>query len=253
MKARILLYDIETSYIIGGVWGIYQTDVVTVLQDWQILCASYKWLDEKKIHVIGQDDFKDYKPGKLNDINVVKKLRDLFDEADIVIAHNGNSFDQKKVVARMMVHHLPPPSPYKQIDTKREMKKVANHTSNKLADLNRQLGLQSKIDSGGIKTWTGCMEGDKKSWDSMKKYNIKDVKALEELYLEERPWMTTHPSLSLLEGMLDACPNCGKGPMIKKGYYFTRVSKVQVWQCKNCKSHPRSRVPEKLERKVEYV
>src|SRR5690606_17959042 len=99
-------------------WGKYEQNLVWSIQDWYILCFAYKWLGERKTHVIAQPDFKDYKPGSSDDKNVVQKLWELFEEADVVVAHNGNSFDQKKSQARMIYHGMRPPAPYKQIDTK---------------------------------------------------------------------------------------------------------------------------------------
>lgn len=241
---RTLIYDIETSYIIGASWGIWNTNVMKILQDWQILMFAYKWLDEKKIHVVGQNDFKDYKPGKLDDKNVVKELHKLFNEADIVIAHNGNSFDQKKAQARMMIHHLPPPEPYAQIDTKVAMKRVAAHTSNKLADLAKALELEHKLDAGGLATWTGCMEGDKKAWKKMKKYNIGDIVTLEALYLELRPWIKNHPAVNVLTNNPKGCPKCG-GKMHKgMKYRATNTNLYQYYRCADCGGMAKSRIPE---------
>src|ERR1700756_3123121 len=96
-RNRILLYDIETSPLITYAWQIYEANAIKVIKDTQILCFAYKWLDEKRVHVVGQDDFKSFKPGVNNDKDVVKALWKLFDEAEVVIAHNGNQFDQKIV------------------------------------------------------------------------------------------------------------------------------------------------------------
>lgn len=247
---RTLIYDIETSYIIGATWGIYQQDVMKVIQDWQILMFAYKWLGEKKTHIVSQDDFKDYKKGKLNDYNVVKRLHELFSEADIVVAHNGNSFDQKKAQARMMIHKMTPPEPYMQIDTKLEVKRVAAHTSNKLSDLAQSLELTHKLDAGGLSTWTGCMEGDPKAWKRMKTYNRGDVITLEELYLEIRPWMKNHPNFNVLENTLDRCTKCGSPDMVARGFYVTKTGKRQRYLCKDCGAWSQDRYAEPQIQKV---
>lgn len=252
-QPRVLLYDLETSYLIIGAWGIYETNAAVVLQDWQILCFAYKWLGDKSVHMVSQDDFSNYVPGKLNDLNVVKRLHALFDEADVVVAHNGNSFDQKKSQARMMVHGMKPPSPYQQVDTKSEMKKVAAHTSNKLDDLNRALGIESKLDAGGISTWTGCMNGDKASWRKMKRYNRGDVRSLEELYLLELPWMKTHPNMALMSDRPDACPRCLSTRLYSKGFKFTNSSRYRDYQCQDCGARVKGRRAEKDFDKPEFV
>lgn len=255
-KARILLYDLETTPVISYNWGIWEQNAIEVIEDWQILCFAYKWLDEKKIHIVSQDELKGYKPGVNNDREVVKVLRDLFDEADIIIAHNGDSFDQKKSQARMMVHNLTPPSSYHQIDTKKVAKKYGNFTSNKLDFLNRTFGFEGKIDTGGFATWKGCMSGDKKAWKRMKKYNKKDVEELEKLYLYMRPWMTSHPGINSIENRPDACPKCGGENMTARAKY--RASNTNLYRyfyCNDCGGSAKARVPEPKEQleKMKYV
>lgn len=208
-KARVLIYDIETAPIIATVWGKYEQNIVWSIQDWYMLCFAYKWLGEKKTYVVSQTDFKGYRPGSEDDSEVIKKLWGLFNEADIVVAHNGNSFDQKKSQARMIINGLEPPAPYKQIDTKLVARRYFNFTSNKLDDLGEYLELGRKIQTGGHELWKQCMAGDMKAWKKMQKYNIQDVVLLEQIYLKMRPWIANHPSMGVLDGRPLACKNCG--------------------------------------------
>ncbi|CAB4182994.1 Ribonuclease H-like domain containing protein [uncultured Caudovirales phage] len=240
--AKILLYDIETSPIISYNWGIWDQNAIEVIEDWQILCFAYKWLGDDGVTVVGQDDFRSYTPGVNNDFMVVAKLWQLFDEADVVIAHNGDSFDQKKAQARMMAHDLTPPSPYKQLDTKKIAKRYAAFTSNKLSDLAKKFGIALKDDPGGFATWKGCMAGDAPSWAKMKEYNRQDVVVLEELYLKLRPWINSHPAMNILDGRPEACPKCGEGPLEKRGTLkINSASSVQRYRCKSCGGWSQSR------------
>lgn len=261
MEAKVLLYDIETAYIETKEkrWGIWDDRPIQrdVVHDWYILCFAFKWLGSKRIQVVALPDFpSDYRRNHRDDKQVLEKLHELFSLADIVIAHNGNSFDQKKVQARMQVHHMMPPMPYAQIDTKLEMKRVAAHTSNKLMDLNRRLGLKHKLDAGGIKTWDGCMEKDynRKAWNHMKKYNKGDIVALEELYLLERPWMKNHPAINVLTGRPTACKNCG-GTRLNAGmkYRATNTNLYQYYRCMKCGAPNKHRLPEPKEEAMLYV
>lgn len=252
MKPKILLYDIETSPLLTYTWGIYEQNAIKVLEDFKILCFAYKWLGESKVHVVAQNDFKGYKPGVNEDSAVVRALHGLFEEADVVIAHNGDSFDQKKAQARMIVHGLTPPAPYKQIDTKKVAKRYARFDSNKLDDLARQLGLERKGETGGFETWEGCMAGDNKAWKKMKQYNKQDVTVLEEVYLKLRPWIRNHPAMNLLTNRLGACPTCGEGPLQRRGYTTpTRTGVRQRFVCTKCGAWGSSRLTEN--RKPEYV
>lgn len=255
-RAKILLYDLETSPLITYAWRIWDADAIEVIEDMQILCFAYKWLDQKKIHVVSQDDMPGYTPGVNDDKEVVKVLRDLFDEADIVLAHNGCAYDQKVSQARMMVHNLLPPTPYKQIDTKKVAKQYGRFTSNKLDFLNKTFGFEGKIDTGGFATWKGCLAGEKKSWRRMKKYNKKDVEELEKLYLHLRPWIENHPSRAVLEKRPDACPKCGSDKMnAGMKYKATNTNLYQYFRCMECGGMAKARIPEykQAQEKVKYV
>lgn len=252
-KPRVLIWDIETSPLLSYTWGIWQQDVIKVKEDWQILSVAWKWLGEKQVHVLGQDDFPGYKPGVNNDFMVVAKIRQLLDEADIVIAHNGDQFDQKKAIARIIIRGLTPPSPYKQIDTKKVAKRYGAFTSNRLKDLAEAMDVARKGSPGGFETWEGCLAGDPKAWAKMKKYNKQDIPPLEEIYLKLRPFMDNHPGMNLYSvDNFDKCPKCGGGPLHKRGTKkTTKVGVVQRYQCQNCDGWSQARRGEKTE--VQFV
>ncbi len=252
-KAKVLLYDIETTPNLGYIWGKYEQNVIAYEEQWHILCFAYKWLGERTTHVVALPDFDLYKKDPSSDYEVVKRLHELFNEADVVIAHNGDSFDQKKSHARMLVHGFAPPSPYRQIDTKKVARKYFNFNSNSLADLGETLSLGAKAETGGFKLWLGCMSGVKSAWNTMKRYNKQDVVLLEQVYLAMRGWIHPHPPINLLEGKMNSCPNCGGSKIHKNGFYTNKVTRVQVWHCGDCGANPRSRVPEPREESVTFV
>lgn len=252
-QARVLLYDIETTPNLGYIWGKWEQNVIEFKEQWYLLCFAYKWLGEKRTHVVALPDFDLYKKDPKNDYEVVKRLHELFSEADIVIAHNGDSFDQKKSHARMLVHGFAPPSPYRQIDTKKVAKKYFNFNSNSLNDLADTLDIGEKAETGGFKLWLGCMSGVKKAWDTMKRYNKQDVVLLEQVYLKMRGWITPHPAMNLLEGNLESCPNCAGTNLRKNGFYANKVTTVQVWNCRDCGANPRSRLVEQRKERVKMV
>lgn len=232
---KILIYDIETSPSLGYYFNLYQEgNIVWDEKSWYMLSFSWKWLGENKVHVLSLPDFETYSKDPENDKELCKKLWALFDEADIVIAHNGNSFDQKKSNARFIYHGFPPPSPYKEIDTKLVAKKYFKFDSNKLTDLGKYLKCGQKVETGGFGLWKRCMSGDMDSWKLMCKYNKQDVVLLEQIYLKLRPWMTNHPNMNMIEGTLHNCPNCGSDNTVRQGYKHSRVGTRQQYRCKDC-------------------
>ena len=249
-QPRVLIYDIETSPNEGYTWGKWQQNVIRFKKDWQLLSVAWKWLGEKKVQVCGLDDFEDYQPGD-DDLNLAWLIHDLFDEADVAITHNGNSFDQPKARTRMAVHHLPPHRPFLEVDTLKVARKTFAFTSNTLEDLCRQLGLDHK-GKVGFDVWIGCMEGDPKAWSLMKRYNKQDVKILEELFLLLLPWMTTHPNMALLSDRPNACPKCGaEGKMISRGRRVNQVTTRERYQCTACRGYVAGREITKSD--VRYV
>lgn len=233
-EPRILLFDIETAPNLGYVWAKYEQNVIEYESEWYMLCFAYKWLGEKTVYAKGLHDYKLYKKEPDNDRELVKDLWKLFNEADIIIAHNGNSFDIKKTNARFLVHGLKPPSPYKTIDTKLVAKRYFNFNSNKLDDLGRHLGVGRKVDTGGFDLWMGCMTGDISSWRKMIRYNKMDVSLLERVYNIVKPWIVNHPNVGLYRDTKHACPNCGGEHLQKRGLARTRVSTRQRYQCVDC-------------------
>ena len=231
---RTLLFDIETAPLVSYTWGIWEQDVVEVKEEWYMLTFAYKWLGEKKTHVVSLPDFKLYKKEPKNDRELVNKLWELFDEADILIAHNGDAFDIKKAQARFIQHELAPPTPFKSIDTKKVAKRYFKFDSNKLDHLGQYFNLGRKMKHEGFSLWLGCMANNPKSWKKMCDYNIQDVVLLEKIYLKMLPYMDNHPNVGLMQGNKIACPNCGSKETQKRGFGFNRTGKYQRYQCMDC-------------------
>ena len=239
---KILYYDIGTAPNLSYVWGQFEQNVIEHEREWYLLCVSYRWEHENKTHVTSLVDFpKDYKANPENDYNVVKKLWDLLDEADIVIAHNGDKFDMRKANARFVAHGLGPVSPVKQIDTLKVARRYFMFNSNKLDHLGAHLGLGRKVNTGGFETWAGCMRGDIKFWKLMIKYAKQDVDLLRRVYLKIRPWMTNHPNLNVYSAS-SGCPTCGSSKVQRRGKRRTQTMIYQQYQCMSCLSWSRERI-----------
>lgn len=234
-KTKILLFDIETTPLIGYTWGTWETNVVEVKEDWHMLSYAYKWLGETKVTVKALPMYKGYSKNKDNDLELCKDLWKLLDEADIVIGHNVDSFDIKKSNARFIIHGMKPTSPYKTVDTLKVARKYFKFTSNKLGELGKYLGLGNKLETGGFATWLGCMQGDMKMWLKMIRYNRQDVVLLEKVYLRLRDYMTNHPR-STDSPTSEVCANCGGTRLHKRGTMRNKVSTLQRLQCQDCGS-----------------
>lgn len=229
--AKIVLLDVENSPSVGYCWGKYDQTINEFKSDWFMLSYAYKTLGEKTTHVRGLIDYPGFAKNKEDDSRLMQDLWKVLDEADIVIGHNLDKFDVRKANARFLIHGMPPPSPYRTVDTLKVSRKAFKFNSNSLDDLAHTLGLGRKLKHIGFALWLGCMGGDKKSWATMKAYNIKDVELLEQVYLAMRPWATTHTNVN--QGTF-ACPKCGSTKTQKRGFSYTLLRQKQRHQCLSC-------------------
>jgi DNA polymerase elongation subunit (family B) len=232
-KPKILLLDIETAPLIIYSWGTFQVNAIKVIQDYYILSCAVKWLGDKKTECKGLKDFPLYKKDIRNDRELVNWIRAKIDEADVVMAHNGDEFDIKKINSRMLLHGMTPPSPSISIDTLKILRSKFGCTSNRLTDICNQLGIGKKTETGGFDLWENVMVGDMKAWKRMIQYNMHDVDLLEGLYIKLRPWFTRHPNMGVFTGSL-TCSRCGSDHLMSNGFRFTGGRKYKRLQCQGC-------------------
>lgn len=238
---KVLVFDLETSPNIAAVWGMWKQNIgVEMIEtDWYIMSFAAKWLHEDKIH------YADCRYTGSDDNLLLLKLHSLLNEADAVIAHNAIKFDVKKLNARFITEGYPPPSPYKVIDTLQEAKKHFNFTSNKLQYLTDRLCTEKKMSHAkypGYTLWKECLSDNMEAWNEMKDYNIQDIISLEELYYKMRPWMSSHPIITLeTETDSHVCPKCGSNHVVKRGTSTTSAGIFQRYRCNSCGGWSRER------------
>lgn len=188
----------------------------------------------------------DYR-GHNSDKALIKEIWHLLDRAEIVVAQNGDAFDLKKINARFAYWKLPPPSPYRTVDTLKIARRYFAFTSNKLDSLGEYLGLGRKIKHEGFELWKRCMAWDKKAWEQMKLYNKQDVILLEKVYLHLLPWIKTHPNLGVYTDKW-VCPKCGSRRLIRRGFQYNSSTKYARIQCKDCHGWSRSPINEQKDK-----
>jgi hypothetical protein len=233
-RPRIAYYDLENSPSLGWYYDRWKEgNIVANEADWFMLSFAYQWIDEKKVHCKALCDYPGYAKNKTDDTPLIKDLHKLFDEADILIAHNGDRFDRRKSNSRFLGCGLPPPSPYKTIDTLKVARKHFLQGSNSLQSLGEFLGLGGKLPTTGWHTWRGCIDGDPKAWGALKKYNKRDVTLGLNVYRFMLPWIDNHPDMRVYTGKA-SCRNCGSHDMQMRGEHRTIAAVHQRYQCKSC-------------------
>jgi len=238
---KILLLDIETAPLKAFVWRLWKQDIYIdqIISEWFMISWAAKWLYSDKImgEVLTPEEIK-----REDDKSIVTSLWYLLDEADIVIAHNGDSFDVPKLKTRFLFHELPPPSFYQTIDTKKVAYKEFGFSSNKLDFIARFLGIGEKMDTN-MDLWVKCLEGDGESLWYMLHYNKHDVEILEQVYLKLRPYIKNHPNYNLyIDSEERVCPTCGGTHLTHVGYYYyTPTGKYKDFRCEDCGALARER------------
>ena len=232
---RILFLDIETSPILMTSWSIRspEASAVWIERDTFILMFSYKWAHERTVKTCCLPDFPRYRRNKHDDYDLCAELFRLMDEADIICAHNGDAFDIKKINSRLITNGFPPPSSFKTIDTLKAARRAFKFDSNKLDNIGRYLNEGRKIPNTGAALWRGCVNGDPKSWATMRRYGKQDTALLARVYERIKPWMPNHPNLNLYTNK-SACPTCQSNRIKRRGLTYSKSMVRQRWQCTDC-------------------
>jgi len=239
---KILLLDIETTPLEAYVWQmqVWKARVgdAQIISRWFMLTWSAKWLFSGEIM---SNKLTSREVKREDDSRIMGNLWKVLNEADIVIAHNGDSFDIPNINTRCIVNDLPPIKPYQTIDTLRIAQKQFGFTHNSLNALARIFGLSEKIDTD-FDLWVRCKNGDDEALAEMELYNRHDVEVLEEVYLKLRPWIKGHPNLGLyMELDVPVCKNCGSTNLKPDGSYsYTNASKFTNMKCE-CGAYGRMR------------
>jgi RNase P subunit RPR2 len=253
-QLKILLLDIETARMIFGGWrlGKQRVGPDQVVKDWFILGWSCKWLYSADV----LSDFVTAKEAILrDDKRVCKSLWKLVNDADIIISHNGEMFDLPKINWRFLINGLQPPMPYRSIDTWKHTKNLGA-SSRALNFLGKMILNKEKLHTD-YQLWISCEEGDQDALDQMETYCKGDVSLLEDVYLEVRGWIKSHPNVAILmDAYEQCCPTCGSFEFEEgEGYYTTPQNKYVSIRCSRCGSVNRKKASEitKEQRKVMLV
>lgn len=226
-EPKVLLHDIEAGPNLGYVYAKYETNVLRFEKEWDLMAYGFKWLGKRAVESYAQDEYSEEQ--------LLEIAHEKLSEADIVIGHNSNRFDNKKLNAKFLEYGFDPPTPYRSVDTLQVAKRYFSFNSNSLGDLAEKLDVRRKAQLGGFSVWLACIEGDQSAWNKLKAYNKQDVRVLEDLYIRMRPWIDNHPPMNLLSGKEDVCPKCmGNNLNPTDKFKVNKTTTVQRYQCGDC-------------------
>lgn len=179
-EGKILIYDLETSPNIGWFWRAgYKQNIQPnqIMKERAIICVSYKWLGEDQVYNLSWDKNQD-------DKFLIEQFVNVLNEADLIIAHNGDRFDIKWLKTRALFHRIPTLPNYKQFDTLKVAKSKLYLNSNRLDYISKFLGFEGKIQTTPDLWNKVVMLNDRKAMNDMLDYCDEDVRQLEKVYNE---------------------------------------------------------------------
>lgn len=192
-----------------------------LIEDPRLLCYGFKF-DGQETTVV------DERAGREA---MIQSLWDKLDATDMLVSFNGQSFDTRKVNSEFMKLGLGPPSPYKEIDLYRQIKKHAQFYSGKLDFVAERIVGERKVDTGGFQLWKDVMANDEEAWGKMRKYQLQDVDLLVTLFEEVRPWIKMpHP----ISADPTSCHNCGGTSLQRRGVARTLYGHYARFMCTSC-------------------
>src|SRR5665647_2816061 len=173
---RIVSIDIETAPAHARVWRTGQQFVSLdqIVQPPQMLCYAARFRDRKRTEF-----YSEWGDGREE---MVRQVHRILDEADAVLHYNGKRFDVPWLRTEMQLLGLTPPSPFAQIDLYQQTKQFYL-VSHKLQHVSTHLAkVEGKVATGGFGLWTAVENGDPAAQRLMRRYNIRDVDVLWEVY-----------------------------------------------------------------------
>ena len=175
---KVLLYDIETAYGIARVWRPgYKIRVAyeDFIKHPNIICISYKWKGSDEVHSVRWDSNQE-------DKNLLEVFIKALNEADEIVAHNGDAFDLPWIRTRALANKLEIRPRYKSIDTLKIARNKFRFPSNKLDDLGDYLGVGRKIKTNRELWVDSVCNKDLDALNKMVEYCNQDVLLLEDVY-----------------------------------------------------------------------
>lgn len=205
--AKILIYDIETARMRADIWwsGKQYINGNALTTEPAIITVAYKWF--------GSDEVKYLTWNKGCDLFLMQDFLKEYNQADIVLGFNNNSFDNKYINSRALKHNLYVNTHVKSLDLMRQCKSLFRLPSYSLSYIARYLGLAGKMKHSGLDMWEAIQYGKKKeakkAMKEMVKYNIQDIIVTENVYLILKKYLK-HP---IHAGVLNnkpatTCPVC---------------------------------------------
>ena len=214
MRKR-LFYDIETSFNVGVFWRTGYNITINpqdIIHERAIICICYKWEGEDTIHSLTWSKNQ-------SDKAMIRDFIKIMNQADEIVAHNGDRFDLKWVRTRALYHGI---------------------NSNKLDYIAQLLKVGAKMDTGGLDLWKDIVfRKDQAALNKMVEYCKMDVQVLEGVFNKLNSYtMPQHNYAVQHGGDKFECPECSGSTFQYNRKTVTVAGTVHHWlKCRDCGKH----------------
>ena len=236
-ELKILLLDEEWSYALAYVFPSKREQYIharNIKHHQFCICAAWKWMHETSVYSIKiTDDKKRFKKNFRDDFIIALKLHELMTEADVILAHNGDSFDIKRANNLFIKHGLGPIPERKSIDTLKVARKYFAFAGNDLDSLAKLFGSKGKNKKP---CWFGLTDGDAAEIAVAARYCMNDVRELEVVFIKLRPYIRRLPRIGKLKEITQ-CEACGSKRLRNKGPDWDGYRQYRRLTCLEC-GHP---------------
>lgn len=234
---QIYTLDIETKPLEVYSWGLWDQNhgINQIIEHGGLMMFAAKKYGEKTIEA--HCEWDGYGP-------MVDRLWDIYNDADYIVTYNGASFDNKYIARAFAETNRPPPSPHRDIDLLKTVRKRFAFPSKKLQYVCSALGLDPKTDPGGFETWTQILRPTSEAQQlaakkRMVKYCRNDVKITEQLFTRLLPWVDglNIPLYDTSNGEMAAtpsCTRCGSNKVQTRGWAYTTTYRYRRYHCQSC-------------------
>lgn len=241
---KTLIFDIETLPNIVLEWEANPKYPITnhkkILKERAIACIGYKWFGEKKRYGLSLlDHLDEFHKDPYNDRPLLEAFSKVLEEADVVVAHNGDKFDMPWINGRLLYHRLPPMPRVVMQDTCKIAREAFKLNFNSLDYLAKYLGLSGKIGTT-FDNWVNvATKKSLKDLEHLVHYcKNGDVPLLEEVYKIMRPYIKVWSSRTTAfpQASDGKCPTCGSEHIHvhDSRYYKTLARLYKRYRCQKC-------------------
>jgi len=231
-KIKRLFFDIETAPMIVYSWRVgWKLNIPTdnIIEDWKIICISYKWEGEDKVHNLTWDKNQCDKKMLVDFIKIMNT-------ADECVAHNGDRFDIKKIRTRCIFHRVQMFPTYRSLDTLKKAKSGFSFNSNRLDYIARFLGVGQKVEHEGFDMWVKCLKGDAEALKDMVHYCDGDIVVLEDVFQVLQSYTKNNTHVGTHNGKLKfSCHSCASEDISLLKNEFTALGTIKRRvECQSC-------------------